>query len=121
MLKEVQQTIPHKHECLQSETKAVPEHTEGDDSKEQKERPAVKGRKARQGAKKRAERAAQAASIPGAAPLRPDSSATAMANGSLASHACTIILWSSCCLYWTGAAVCVLKHQQAAHHPLSKS
>ena len=85
------QTTPHKHPCLQTETKAVPEHTEGDDSKEQKERPAVKGRKARQGAKKRAERAAQAASIPGAAPLRPDSSATAMVSGSSASHACTAL------------------------------
>ncbi len=98
----------------------MPEHVEGDDRKDQKQRPAVKGRKARQGAKKRAERAAQAASIPGAAPLRPDSSATAMASGSSASHACTP-LESSCCLKWTGAAVCVSEHQQAAHHPLSKS
>ena len=91
VLKEVQQTIPHKHECLQSETKAVPEHVAGKDGKEQVEKPAGKGRKARQGAKKWAERAAQAASIPGAAPLRPDSSANAMVSGSSASHACTAL------------------------------
>ena len=59
----------------------MPENIDMKQRKEQAERPAVKGRKARQGAKKRAERAAQAASIPGAAPLRPDSSATAMVSG----------------------------------------